>query len=775
MGNPRCNIGSCNHVLADSARLVLLMILLVGFLAAPLFAKGTGSLTGVISGPGGVGLQGASVMIVGEAGQTTSYSGERGVYRSVALEPGLYDVTVELDGFEPTTTTGLAVAPGSTSNVDFQLALRAYHEVVTVIGESPLDTVEAAELREGSARDVGEALTRLPGVWKIRKGAIASDLNVRGSHGADLNVLIDGQRLYGACPNGMDPTAFHVDFAEVDRVEVSKGPFDIRNAGSLGGVVNVWTRDAEAGTHARAAFTGGSWGAVNPGFTLSYGGESFSAAGGVAYRRSGVYEDGSGIPFTQNAGYKPQAMDTDAYRAGAAWLKGQARIGEKGLLDLSVARQRADHVLYPYLQMDGITDTSDRFALAFEQANPASGIDAIRARFYYTSVDHWMTDELRISSAAVPAAYKMATQADSIVAGGRVELCTGGLTCGIELADRRWSGKTSMYGMPAQASIPDARQRMIGPYAEYTRPIQEKLVLTLGGRVDGAWASADFQPLNQSLYEAYHGVTAGDRSNALTSGSARLVRDFRNGLELSAGIGHSVRQPDPEELYVAIRRSGTDWVGNPSLDPTSTTGVDVTADFSKSGFASTVSLFYDRLGNYIQVYSQPRQKMIPGIMNKAAKSFANLDARRYGAEVAASFPFTSSLSMSASVSLVRGIQDTMPDKGIKSSDMSEIPPAKGRLLLRYDQGRIWTEAEGIFGAAQDNVDTDLLESPTPGYAVLNLRGGWRFRSVSAWVVLDNIFNRTYYEYLSYQRDPFRSGFKVPEPGRTITLGLTWNH
>ena len=54
---------------------------------------------------------------------------------------------------------------------------------------------------------------------------------LRGLQSRDLNVLIDGQRVYGACPNHMDPAAFHVDFAEVDRVEVGKGPFDVKNQG----------------------------------------------------------------------------------------------------------------------------------------------------------------------------------------------------------------------------------------------------------------------------------------------------------------------------------------------------------------------------------------------------------------------------------------------------------------------------------------------------------------------------------------------------------------
>jgi len=30
---------------------------------------------------------------------------------------------------------------------------------------------------------------------------------------------------------------FHADFAEVDHLEIAKGPFDVRHQGSLGGLV----------------------------------------------------------------------------------------------------------------------------------------------------------------------------------------------------------------------------------------------------------------------------------------------------------------------------------------------------------------------------------------------------------------------------------------------------------------------------------------------------------------------------------------------------------
>ena len=46
-------------------------------------------------------------------------------------------------------------------------------------------------VRESPARDVGELLADTAGLWKLRKGAIANDVVLRGLQSRDLNVLID--------------------------------------------------------------------------------------------------------------------------------------------------------------------------------------------------------------------------------------------------------------------------------------------------------------------------------------------------------------------------------------------------------------------------------------------------------------------------------------------------------------------------------------------------------------------------------------------------------
>lgn len=64
------------------------------------------------------------------------------------------------------------------------------------------ESLEIREVRESSAKDVGEALTKLGGIWKIRKGGIANDIVLRGFYRDNINVLIDGERFTVHVPTG---------------------------------------------------------------------------------------------------------------------------------------------------------------------------------------------------------------------------------------------------------------------------------------------------------------------------------------------------------------------------------------------------------------------------------------------------------------------------------------------------------------------------------------------------------------------------------------------
>ncbi|HEY9857413.1 MAG TPA: TonB-dependent receptor plug domain-containing protein, partial [Stenomitos sp.] len=186
--------------------------------------------------------------------------------------------------------------------------------------------IEGRDIRETPAKDLSEALKYVPGLDFIRKAAVGNDVVLRGQSRDNLNVLVDGQRLYGSCGGRMDPPASHIDFGEVERVEVLKGPYDVENAGSMAGMINVVTKAPKKGWGSDLNLQYGSYGSLAGSGTLSYGGDWFSGLGGYAYKTSRMPTVGGGksyadlYPASSPNAYRPGAADL-AYETNTAWVK----------------------------------------------------------------------------------------------------------------------------------------------------------------------------------------------------------------------------------------------------------------------------------------------------------------------------------------------------------------------------------------------------------------------------------------------------------------------
>jgi iron complex outermembrane receptor protein len=738
-----------------------------------------GFITGAITGPDGSMLPGVIVTasLAGTASKAQAVSNSSGMYRLPNLRAGDYDLTAELAGFEPYTVSKLQLQPGAGRTVDMALQMATLRLAVTVVGFAPRDSMEASETRESPARDVGEAIAQTPGVFKLRKGGIANDVVLRGFPAKDLNVLIDGQRIYGACPNHMDPAAFHVDFAEVDRIEVGKGPFDVKSQGSLGGVVNIVTRKPERGFHAAGNLSIGSYDFYNPSATLSYGRNAFSILAGYSYRTSSPYTDGSGRRFTESLNYKTGSLDSDAFRVGTIWGSVSVRPFDGHMAHFSFTHQEADHVLYPYLQMDAVYDDTNRINVGYQIDDLSGFVKSLRFQGYFTEVDHWMTDEYRASSLNMPRLYSMGTLAGTRALGGKVESTLHSVVVGLEAYHREWDATTRLAGggYAPQFSIPDVRTDNVGIYSEYARSLTEGIKLTLGGRLDTVTTSADESRANTNLYFAYNATRGTSTTNNYPSGNARLSYRAPHGIRISGGVGHTVRVPDARERYFALKRMGTDWVGNPGLKPSRNTGLDGGVAFRHRGLMLESNLYWNHIADYIAVIPRIKQNMVPGVMNTKARSYQNTDARMYGGEILVSYLVTPQLFVSSDLSFVRGTRNANPGKGIVGENLAEIPPMRSRTIVRYDRGKVFAEIEGILSGAQENVDAVLGEQKTAGFGIANLKGGMKLKGATVNFGLNNLFGRNYYEHLSFMRDPFRSGGRVYEPGRNFFINLSYRY
>jgi iron complex outermembrane receptor protein len=475
--------------------------------------------------------------------------------------------------------------------------------------------------------------------------------------------------------------------------------------------------------------------------------------------------------MTGRANYGPALGSEPAYDAWTAWgrLAVVPRAGTT--LQVSYTRQSADTVLYPYLQMDALFDNADRAGARFEVVELPGGWGTLAAHGYYTRVDHWMTDEFRTTAVNMPRAYSMATRAQTEIAGGRVEIQRGSVGFGAELSRRRWDARTELAGRKyqPQASLPDAVIDVGGAFVSYGADWGARWRFEAGGRLDYASSDVDRSIANTALYLAYHGTAETHATDVLPVGYGRVTWRTEDGWTLGFGLGHAARLPDQQERYYALQRMGSDWVGNPALVPSRNTGIDTELRYARGGAAASISAFAYRVDDHLTLFDQPRLAALPGVMNQVARSYANVDAFVRGLEASASLALARTVFLSGDVAAVRG---TTREPSAAGTNLPEMPPARARVRLRWDNARWNAVVEGVGALAQDHVATALNETPTPAFAAANVRGGLRLRQVEITVGVDNVFDAWYAEHLSYQRDPFRSGTRVYEPGRTLSANLS---
>ena len=632
---------------------------------------------------------------------------------------------------------------------------------------SQKECLDIKEVRETSARDVGEALKVIEGISSVRKGAIANDIVLRGFQRDNLNVLIDGMRIYGACPNRMDPNSFHIDFAEIEEISVFKGPFDVKNSGSLGGLVEIKTIWPKKGWGGRVNAFAGSYENINTSFNTSYGSDKVDLLFGYAYRYSRPYKDGDDnritefYPASSPNRYKNGEEDDKAYSINTYWSKFGFNFFEKNRLEIGYTRQEADDIIYPYLLMDAVYDDTDRLNMTYEIPDISNCIKKLKVQFYWNRVKHDMTDWRRVSSTGFVLGYMMKCYAEAETFGGKLEsdiaVYKGRLTVGIDYYLRNWDAENRLPARK-QKMIPDVDTDNIGTYCEYNLPVGENFRLILGARYD--YTKTKARDDRSALYSMYHGTRDREETDSYVSGNIQFLYTPVKKIEFFGGFGCTARPPGPDERYIAMEKpmNKPDWVGNPGLDPVENLECDFGIRYKGNRFYGKTSFFYSDLNDFITVYD------LAGPV-KNARSFKNVNATLYGGEINLNLFLPFDLHLQGGVSYTWARDDT------NDKPLPEMPPLQGRIAARYDVFRYFAEIEGLFSDDQHRVDSDLNEEKTSGWEIMNLKLGIRYNKIDIFAGIHNLFNRQYFEHLSYQRDPFRSGIKVPEIGRSFYLNI----
>jgi hypothetical protein len=200
------------------------------------------SISGTVFDPSGAVIPGASVHVVGAAGQQTKLSDRVGHFQ-LSVQPGIYELRVEAEGFQPHVQPHVRVSPEHPVVLNVTLKIAVAKLEVNVSGESGLSTAPA---------DNKSAL-----IFK------AGHLDVFSEDPAVMQLQL--QALGGANPG--DPPLLYVDgFSNgvmpakqsIREIRINQNPFTAQSSEFGRGRIDVFTKPGSAQLHGSLEFNYGN-------------------------------------------------------------------------------------------------------------------------------------------------------------------------------------------------------------------------------------------------------------------------------------------------------------------------------------------------------------------------------------------------------------------------------------------------------------------------------------------------------------------------------------
>jgi len=628
-------------------------------------------------------------------------------------------------------------------------------------------------------------LKRVPGANVNFNGTLAGIAQYRGMYGARVNVLVDGMDIANACSNNMDAPLHYLPRTFVEKLEVVRGISPV-SAGmeTIGGTVVADARHSDFAAGDALEMHGNLAGGVQSVDT----GYSASALATLANRRHRLhlgasYEAGDDRDFGAGT-VRPTEYRRSAVDVGYGWRHGGHELA------FDYRRNDTSDAGTPALPMDDIY--SDANLLRAEYRGRSAGV-ALLAKLYYTDLDHRMSNyELRRAAAGRRRFNEAASEAVGYRVQAGVDAAGGTLVVGTDghLLDYR-----ARLGDPDDAgffldNFNDVERNRYGIFAEWTADPAARWGVRMGLRwtrvtMDAGIVDASMAMMSPALRALRDRFNDADRDVAEDLFDLVAGADYRAGdqLTLIAGVARKGRAPGYQERYLWSPLEATGglsdgnlYVGNLDLDPEHAWQFEVGADWRDRRAYLAPRVFYQHVDDYIQGVpaTDPRVLMLAAMSGDPTPlRYANVDARLWGVDASFGVQPAEYWFVDGVLSWVRGERRDIDD------DLFRIAPLNALVDLSYRRARWSVTVEGVFYAGQERVSRTNDETPSPGYALLNLYGQYAVPAMGATLSagVENVLDKNYRPHLNginrVAAGDVAFGARLPGDGVNGFVQLAW--
>lgn len=670
----------------------------------------------------------------------------KGNYEFSGVPPGTYDVAGHMHDLTGQTRR-ITIVSGQDAIVDLELSLSPIKYEITVTSSGrevtafdafqSVSTVDSLRLSEQSAFGLGDVLGNESGVHKRAFGPGSSRPVVRGFDGDRVLVLNDGLST-GTLSSQSGEHAEPIDSAHLDRVEVVKGPATLLyGSNAIGGVVNMvtehhllheqshpgfrgqlttigGTNNHQAAAHVNAEYGYKNWLFWGSG-SRQVAGDYSSAEGRVDNSKTRMTSGSAGIGWYAKGPFFNLSYAFNDGRLGIPFAGAFHSHGEEeGEED-----HEGEHAAF-------VDET-----FTWQNVRLNTGVRELPGIFEEIKISanfsRWMHKELENGIAATSFDNKLVNL--RATAAQRPGKFLSG-TSGFHFFHRDYAAEGE------EALSPPATGNGIAFFT--LQEIDLKAArLQFGGRLD---------------HTSYHPSGMPERSYTGFSGAAGIHIPLGENTAFVANYTHSYRAPAIEELYNFGPHIGNlaFEIGDPGLKREAADGIDLSLRHESSRFDAEANFYYYSIRDF--VYLSLTGGLEHGL--RAAR-FAQADSRFLGGEIQFSAALHRNLWLESGLDLVDA---ELTAGGVP---LPRIPPLRGRFGFNARWRGFSFRPEIVMAGDQDRIYP--TETPTPGYAVVNMTASWILaRSNLMHVFSAGVFNvgdTLYRNHLSFIKD------LAPEIGR----------
>ncbi len=752
-------------------------------------------------------ISGAAVFI---SSKHLAYTNSEGFYSIDNLEEGMYNIEVVQIGYE--SLHGRINIPGD-SLINFSLLPAPIEMGEIIVSTSRIDKdlrstpysallVSTKEIQNLNFQSLPEALKNEPGISLISEGVWGTELSIRGLNRENVVALIDGNRI--ATSTDVAARFSLVDINDIERVEIIKGASSaLYGSGATGGIVNIITKSPSfSNTFSIKGNISSGYNSVNNSSITSgslYGsGPIWGAKITGSYRKAEDVKTPIGeLKNSQFEDYSISGnLNISPYQNHLLKFNYQLfKADDVGIPGSAVFPNNAD-VRYPH-------EKRELISAGYEIKDISSILYKLSLKYSFQFIERDVeniphTVQNVPASPTVPArrisVLKITPQADHKnnnfqLYGNMLLSKTNNLVLGVDYWDRSYRGERRRYQLIeildslgnvavstdriiGEKPLPDSKFQSIGIFAQDDAAIlQDKLLLTLGARIDKIYVKGDsaFNPIYEIVNGVLNNSPAGqktiwnnieDNDYSYSSNIGIKYAAIKN-LDFTVSLGYSFRSPSLEERFQYIDQGSVLRIGNPNLNSEIGKSIDFGIRYYSQNLKIISSFFFNYFDNLVAE--------VPGTFeNRNAFIKTNIGkSKMYGFDLNADYKFYRDFVLYTILSYVKG------DDVTADGNLPEIPPLNGRVGIKFNLlNQIDTELSTSIFAEQNH--TALGEIKTPGYAIFNLMlntSTFNLTSLNLKVSagIENIFDKNYRNHLSTTR-----GSNTVEPGRNFYIKLIAN-